>query len=546
MTMPGLMQAVPLDISHIFHRAESQFGEKTIFSAERGLVRQVSVAEWAGRVRSLATVLDVLGVPDDAAVATFAWNTQQHLELYYAVPCTGRVLHPLNIRLSAEHLRYIIEVAHDDVVFVDRSLLPQLWSLVDELPSVRHWVVMDDGSDVDVPDDPRIHGYEDLLRVAEPFEGTFGIDDENQAAGICFTSGTTGLPKGVVYSHRATVLHALMALASGLLGISERDRVLPIVPMFHAAAWGLPYSSLFAGADLVLPGSDLDPAALLRLISELRVSVASAVPTIWAGMLPLVGEYDLTSLRAVFGGGSATTDSLADSWNDRVGVPITHTWGMTELSPTGVVGGLRSFHDSAPDSVRRAALAAQGSPVPLIDLRIVDVETGVPVPHDGTSVGELQARGPTVASGYLGPRGETPVDALTPDGWLRTGDIASIDGRGYIVIRDRLKDLIKSGGEWISSLELESALLDDEGVAEAAVVGRPDLRWTERPVAFVVPRTELHRDPARVIEALRPRVPKWWLPDEILFVDELPRTGTGKVSKAELRARLTHVHPDSP
>ena len=537
MTMPGMMQPVPLAITHIFHRAEQQFGEKRIFSAEQGAVREVTVSQWAERVRRLAAVLDHLGIAPDAAVATFAWNTQRHLELYYAVPCTGRVLHPLNIRVAPEHLRQILELVEDEIVFIDKSLLATLWPLADELPAVRHWVVMDDGGDVAIPDDPRVQDYEALLAAVEPAVGRFEVADENQAAGICFTSGTTGPPKGVVYSHRATVLHAVMAMAAGLIGISERDRVLPIVPMFHAAAWGLPYSAMFAGADLVLPGSDLDPGALLRLMADLRVTVASAVPTVWAGMLPLVDQFELGSLRAVFGGGSATPARLADEWMARVGIPITHTWGMTELSPTGAVGGLRSVHDDAAPEERSDAFAAQGSAVPFVDLRIVDVETGELVAHDGTSVGELQARGPTVASGYFG--GEAG-SALTPDGWLSTGDVASIDDRGYVVIRDRLKDLIKSGGEWIPSLELETAILSDPSVAEVAVVGRADPKWAERPVAFVVAAGG-PGDAGALLERLRPRVPKWWLPDEVIFVDALPRTGTGKIAKPELRARLSDL-----
>lgn len=535
MTMPGLMQSVPLGIPHIFHRAEQQFGEKHIFSAEVGAVRQITVAAWAERVRRLAVVLDELGITPGAPVATFAWNTQRHLELYYAVPCTGRVLHPLNIRIAPDRLHDIVRQVADEVVFVDRSLLPDLWPLAPGLPEVRHWVVMNDGSDVEIPRDPRVRDYEQLLDAARPFTGRFDIADENQAAGICFTSGTTGPPKGVVYSHRATVLHAVMAMATGIIGIGEHDRVMPIVPMFHAAAWGLPYSAIFAGADLVLPGSDLDPFALLTLLSDLKVTVASAVPTIWAGMLPHVDRFDLGSLRAVFGGGSATPAHLACHWESRVGIPITHTWGMTELSPTGVVGGLRSFHDHAAPAEQRAALAAQGSAVPFVELRIVDVETHQPVEHDGVAVGELQARGPTVASAHFG---DDPGSALTADGWLPTGDVASIDARGYVVIRDRLKDLIKSGGEWIPSLELETAILTDPAVAEVAVVGRPDPKWTERPVAFVVPMPGGAADGEALIEHLRPRVPKWWLPDAVVFVNALPRTGTGKVAKPELRAML--------
>jgi fatty-acyl-CoA synthase len=514
MTLMAMMQSVPLGIPHILHRAEQQFGEKKIFSVESGVVHEIRVASWAQRVRRLASVLETLGISAGATVATFAANTQRHLELYYAVPCTGRALHPLNIRLSAEHLRYIVTRADDEVVFVDRGLFAQLWPLADDLPRLHYWVVMDDGSGVEVPRDPRIHYYESLIADARPFVGEFAIQEEDRAAGVCFTSGTTGPPKGVVYSHRAIVLHALIALASGNIGIAERDRVLPIVPMFHASAWGLPYAAVFAGADLVLPGSDLKPSALLSLISELRVTVAAAVPTVWSGMLPLVDEFDLSSLRLSYGGGSATPSRLADEWRERVGIPITPTWGMTELAPTGIVGG-------------RA--------LPLVELRIVDVESGEPLPRDGVAVGELQARGPTVASGYLG---DAPGSALTNDGWLPAGDIASIDPRGEVVIRDRLKDLIKSGGEWIPSLQLEMAILSDPAVAEVAVVGRADPRWTERPVAFVVTRPDGIADAAVLLGRLRSLVPTWWLPDDVVYVEELPRTSTGKVAKPELRARL--------
>ena len=537
MTMTGMMQSTPLSIPHIFHRAEHQFGEKSIISAEG---ERTSVRDWATRVRRLATALDALDLSPGAAVATFAWNTRRHLELYYAVPCGGRVLHPLNIRLGEEQLRYIVDAARDEAIFIDRSLLAQFWPLADELPGVRHWVVMDDGSENVIPNDSRIVEYEALIDAAEPFEGAFEIEDENQAAGICFTSGTTGSPKGVVYSHRSTVLHALMSLAAGTIGICERDRVLPIVPMFHADAWGLPYSALFAGADIVLPGSDLRPATLLDLVAEHRVTVATGVPAIWAGMLPLLGSADLSSLRAVFGGGSATPARLASEWLERVGVPLTNTWGMTELSPAGAVGGLRSIHDGEADDVRELAQSAQGTAVPLVELRVVDVESGAVLPNDGESIGELQARGPTVASGYLG---QQPDEELTPDGWLRTGDIASIDGRGYVVIRDRLKDLIKSGGEWIPSLALEDAIASHPDIAEVAVVGRAHEIWGERPVAFVVTRGEL--DTVGILEHLRSRVVKWWLPDEIVGIEEMPRTGTGKISKPDLRARDGALKPRS-
>ncbi|WP_221625404.1 long-chain-fatty-acid--CoA ligase [Homoserinimonas aerilata] len=530
------MQSVPLSIPMIFHRAEQISGMKRITTAEAGAVRHTTVAEWAVRVRRLAAALDALDVPARARVATFAWNTDRHLELYFAVPCADRVLHPLNIRMSAEQLRHVIEEAQDDVIVVELSLLERIWPLAERLDRIRHWVVIDDGSGADRPDDDRIIDYEELLSSVEPFSGRFSVEDETSAASICHTSGTTGNPKGVVYSHRSTVLHSLGGMAAGLVGISERDTVMPIVPMFHANGWGLPYTALFAGADLVLPGSDLSPRSLLRLVEDHRVSVMAAVPAIWSGMLPQLEEADLSSLRIVLGGGSATPPPLAAEWERRVGVPIMHTWGMTELNPTGAIGGLRSYHDGVSQAEREKVLARQGQPALFVELRVADVDSGLLLPHDDVSTGELQAHGPTVAAAYLGDVGH---ELLTDDGWLRTGDIASIDEFGYVTIHDRIKDLIKSGGEWIPSIDLENAICALPSVAEAAVVARPDPKWLERPVAFVVMQRGESGSAQSILDELRNRVPKWWLPDEIRFIDALPRNTTGKVAKDVLRTLAT-------
>ncbi|MFC5676700.1 long-chain fatty acid--CoA ligase [Aeromicrobium endophyticum] len=537
--MDASMQDRPLTIAHIFERAERLFARKTIVGSSPAGTTSITYAQWAGRVRRLATALDLLGVPEGARVATFANNSQQHLELYFAVPITKRVVHTINIRLADEHLRYIIDHAADDVVFVDRGLLARLWPLADSVASVRHWIVLPDGTDAALPADPRVHDYEDLIASAAPTEGSFAdafvLADEGSAAGLCFSSGTTGLPKGVVYSHRSTVLHCMMTLSAGLLGLEERDTVMPVVPMFHANAWGLPHGAIMAGADLVMPGASMAPHDLLSLIADHGVTVTAGVPTVWNSMAPLLTDYDLSTLRMVLGGGSAIAPALSQAWQEGAGVPITHSWGMTEASPVAVVGGTRSWHDDLDEQSRLAVRSAQGQSVPLVDLRIVDVETGRHQPWDGAAIGELQVAGPWIASGYLN---HPAPDAFTADGWLRTGDMATIDEDGYLRLVDRLKDLIKSGGEWISSVDLESALVSHPDIVEAAVIARPDVKWVERPVACIVRRPDSSMTAEDVIAHLRPLVATWWLPDEVVFMDDLPKTGTGKLSKVTLRSTM--------
>jgi fatty-acyl-CoA synthase len=490
----------------------------------------------AQRVRRLATALDGLGISADGRVATFCWNTAAHLELYLAAPCTGRVLHTLNIRLFPDQLTYIANHAEDEIVFVDRSLLAQLWPLTDKMDTVRYYVVIDDGADCEIPDDPRVLDYERLLADSEPFAGKFVVSDENTAAAMCYTSGTTGNPKGVVYSHRSTVLHSLISLIADGAALSERDVVMPIVPMFHANAWGLPYGCLLAGSSIVFPGPNMAPKACLELLAEHKVTVTGGVPTIWMGALPMLADYDLSNLRTILCGGSAVPKSLSEAYREAIGLPMLHAWGMTETSPIATVSSARSHHDELSEQESANERARQGQAVPLVELRLVDPDTGEEVPWDDTGSGEIQAAGPWIAKEYY--RGEGGGSQFTSDGWLRTGDVASADSHGSMRLVDRTKDLVKSGGEWISSVELENEIMSHPKIAEAAVIAIPHERWVERPMACVVVKPGETLTAQDVLEHLKPRVAKWWLPDAVEFIDEVPKTSVGKFSKKTLRDKF--------
>ncbi|WP_296367502.1 long-chain fatty acid--CoA ligase [Pseudonocardia sp.] len=541
------MQDRPLALPHVFHRAEQYFGHKKIVTAEASGETTTTIADWAVRVRRLATVLDTLGISADGRVGTFCWNTGRHLELYLAAPCTGRVLHTLNIRLFPEQLVYIANHAEDEVVFVDRSLIPLLAPLADKLDTVRHYVVIDDSGDVLSPAEAQGSAadvavpdgwldYEELLAAAEPFAGQFVVEDENTAAAMCYTSGTTGNPKGVVYSHRSAVLHSLITLVADGSALSERDVVLPVVPMFHANAWGLPYGCLLAGTDIVFPGPNMTPKAIAGLLESHKVTVTGGVPTIWMGMLPLLADHDLSSVRTILCGGSAVPRSLSENYRKALGVPMLHAWGMTETSPIATISTLRTQHDSLTEDERADIRARQGQAVPLVELRVVDPETGEPQPWDDVASGEIQAAGPWIAKEYY--RGEGGGAQFTEDGWLRTGDVASVDRYGFVRLVDRTKDLIKSGGEWIGSVELENEIMAHPKVAEAAVIAIPSEKWVERPLACVVVKPGETLTPEEIIEFLTPRVAKWWLPDAVEFIDEVPKTSVGKFSKKTLREKF--------
>jgi fatty-acyl-CoA synthase len=542
--MLGLMQDLPLTTNWIASRAEQYFPRKDVVTRTKTGIERVTVADVLADARRVAGYLDAAGVSADGRVGTFAWNSARHLALYYAIPGTGRVMHTCNIRYFAEQLIYTINHAEDEAVFVDRSLLPLFSQYLPQLETVRHVIVMDDGADAALPDDSRLVSWDDAVAPTAPVDFAGRVDDERQAAAICYTTGTTGNPKGVLYTHRSLWLHSNAATTTGVFGLSERDRVLPVVPMFHANAWGLPYAAGLAGASMIMPGPDLSPQAIAELLEAERVTVTAGVPTIWMGMLPHLDGRDLSALRTIICGGSAVPRSLSEAYREKIGLPIMQAWGMTETSPIGSVCVARCETDELPDDDKADLRATAGIAPAGIELRIVDTASREPLPWDGESSGEIEARGPWVVRQYY--RTDEPGEQFSPDGWLRTGDVATINELGYIRLVDRTKDLVKSGGEWISSVQLENAIMSHPHVAEAAVIAVPHPKWAERPLACVVvqPGEELSRED--VLGYLAERLTKWQVPDDVVFLDEIPKTSVGKFSKKTLRDKFaTYQLPNS-
>ena len=534
--MQGQMMDYQLTLTPLLHRARKLFPKKEIVTKAGPGLERFTYEQMTERVARLANALEKLGVKRGDRVATFAWNNARHLELYFAIPCMGAVLHPLNLRLPGDQLSYIISHADDKVIFVDPSLLPAVEKLAPLLKNVKHFVVMGDRVPDESPLKP-IHAYEDLLASASP-EYPWPNLDENDAAAMCYTSGTTGNPKGVVYSHRSIYLHSLGLSMTDSFGLSERDVFLPVVPMFHVLAWGTPFATVMLGTKLVFPGPNLQPRDLAELIQAEKVTLTAGVPTLWLGILGLLEKeyYDLSSLRGMIVGGAAAPRSMIEGFEKKHHIDVIHAWGMTEMSPLGTVSHLKSYQLGLSDEERFTIRAKQGTPVPGVEIRAID-EAGKEVPWDGKAYGELQVRGPWIISSYYND--ERSADSFM-DGWFRTGDVVTIDPEGFVQIVDRTKDLVKSGGEWISSQDLENAIMGHPKVLEAAVIAIQHPRWQERPLACVVPKPDFKDNltKAEIFDHLKDRFTRMYLPDDIIFIDSVPKTSVGKFDKKVLRLQF--------
>ena len=527
------MQDFPLTTTAIMRHGGRVHGASECVTWTETGPRRATYAQVVERADRLASALARLGIKPGDRVGTFLWNSQEHLEAYFAVPSMGAVLHTLNIRLFPEQLTYVINHAEDGVIIVDDSLVPVLARVVGDLQTIEHFIVVGDGDATALETSSGdVLRYDELLAAESPGFAWPEID-ERSAAAMCYTSGTTGNPKGVVYSHRSSFLHSLASTTPSAMALNDRDRVVAIVPMFHANAWGLPYAAFFSGASLLMPGRFLQAEPLTAMIRDEKATLSGAVPTIWADILRYGEEHDidLSSIRMVICGGSAVPRSLMEKFEDRYGVRIVQGWGMTETSPLAAVG-------HAPIGVELGTAdeldwrAKTGRVIGGVELRIVDAG-GDELPWDGEAVGEIEVRGPWVTAEYYGD----PSPEKFHDGWLCTGDVGSVDSRGFVQITDRAKDVIKSGGEWISSVELENLLMAHPDLVEASVVGIPDPRWDERPLACVVRRAGSDTGAAELAAFLGNKVAKWQVPEYWAFIDEVPKTSVGKFDKKVLRAR---------
>jgi len=537
--MLGLMQQQPLLISSLLTHASRHHGKAEVISATgTGATHHTTWAETERRSRQLVRVLQGLGVQAHDRIGTLAWNDQRHLEVYYATSGMQAICHTINPRLAPDDVAYIINHAGDSALFVDPGFAPLICAIAARIKdSVRTVVLMTDAASMptlDLPGGMRLLCYDELMAAADD-DYTWPSFDENTASALCYTSGTTGRPKGVLYSHRSTVIHAYAIALPDVLDLRATSRILPVVPMFHVNAWGIPYGTALTGAALVLPGRHLDGASLARLLNQERVTMTCGVPTVWLGLLQHLrasGEK-LATVKRIMTGGSAAPPLLIEAFRDEFGVTVEHGWGMTELSPVGTYNAPKLAQAGLTGEPAVRHMLKQGRILAGIDMKIVDGD-GRELPWDGRQFGDLLVRGPWVCSGYFG---DAPGSACDADGWFATGDVATIDPDGFMEITDRSKDVIKSGGEWISSITLENIAVSHPDVAEAAVVAARHPKWDERPLLLVVARPGHVVDPQSVLQLYQGQVAKWWLPDAVVVVEELPHTATGKLLKTELRGR---------
>jgi fatty-acyl-CoA synthase len=534
--MRGLMMDYQLTLDRILEHANRMFPHKRIKTKlPNGSMHEYTYADLYKRTKKLGNVLEKMGVQPGDRVGTFAWNNFEHVEFYFGIPGAGAVCHTLNIRLFPEQLAFVINHADDKVIFVDGTLIPLMEKVVDELGGVEHFVLFNAPKDVQTKL-PNVSFYEDWMADASE-DFAWKCDDENMAAAMCYTSGTTGNPKGALYSHRSVYIHTMGENQAMALALTDADIVLPVVPQFHAMAWGLPYAAAMAGAGLIMPGPHLKPDLLAEMIETERVTVAAGVPTIWNGLYHELknNPRDISCIRALVVGGSAMPRSLIAAYEKDLKVNVLHAWGMTEMSPLGTVSRLLNHHQDLTPDEQWDMKARQGYPIAGVEMRIV-TEAGKELPWDGKTMGELQVRGPWISKQYY--KVEVSPENFTADGWFRTGDVVTMSADGFMTITDRTKDLVKSGGEWISTVELENAIISHPKVLEAAVIAVPDAQWSERPLAAVVPMPDSGGLTAEELtEFLEPQFAKFWLPERYVFIDEIPKTSVGKFDKKTLRKR---------